>query len=150
MIAVELAARHPSLVGAIVAVDPGPLAITPDSRAGFEAFIAALEGPDSALARRGYVDGLFRPTDDPERRRRITDTMCSAPLHVATAAIRGVKDWNGVGALQLVTVPMLCLFAGPRTGGSNEPSRFSPSSRTSSSASPSAPDTSITWRCRSR
>ena len=122
MIGVELAARHPSVPGAIVAVDPGPLAMLPESRAVFEAFIAALEGPDSAAARRAYVDGMFLPTDDPARRRWITDMMCSAPLDVGIAVLRGVVEWNGVGALQLCNAPLLVLLS--ETGGSNDPARL--------------------------
>jgi pimeloyl-ACP methyl ester carboxylesterase len=122
MIGVELAARHPSIPRAIVAVDPGPLAITPESRAVFEAFIAALEGPVSATARRGYIDGMFMPHDNAERRQWITDTMCSAPLPIAIAALRGVLSWNGLGALRLLTVPMLVLLSA--TGGSNDPDRL--------------------------
>ena len=124
MIAVELAARHPSVPGAIVAVDPGPLAIQPESRAVFEALVAALEGPDASAALRGYVDRMFLATDEPERRRWITDTMASAPVDIAAAIIRGVIDWNGAGALQLCAVPLLVLTRAPTTGGSNDPARL--------------------------
>lgn len=122
MIGIELAARYPSIPNAIIAVDPGPLAITPESRATFEAFIAALEGRDSARARRDYVDGMFLPNEDSERRRWITDTMCAAPLDVAVAVLRGVVDWNGLGALRLMTAPLLVLLS--KTGGGNDPARL--------------------------
>lgn len=124
MIAVEIAARHPSLPGAIVAVDPGPLAIRSESRAVFEALVAALEGPDARAALRTYVDRMFRAIDDRDRRRWITDTMSSAPLDIAAAIIRGVIEWNGPGALQLCNVPLLVLMNGPSVGGSNEPGRL--------------------------
>jgi pimeloyl-ACP methyl ester carboxylesterase len=123
MIAVELAARHPSIPKAIVAVDPGPLAITAESRAVFEALISALEGPDSDRARRDYVGQMFLPNEDAERRRRITETMCAVPLDIALPVLRGVLTWNGLGALNLVTVPMLVLRCEP--GGDNDPSRLS-------------------------
>jgi len=122
MIGVELAARHPSVPRAIVAVDPGPLAMLPESRAVFEAFIAALEGPDSAAARRAYIDGMFLPSDDIERRRWITETMCSVPLEFALPVLRGVVEWNGVGALMLGEAPLLVLLS--ETGGSNDPARL--------------------------
>ena len=35
--------------------------------------------------------------------------MCAVPLPIATAIIRGVNAWNGVGALALCTVPTLLL-----------------------------------------
>jgi pimeloyl-ACP methyl ester carboxylesterase len=122
MIAIDMAARHPSLVGAVIAVDPGPIDMLPGTRALFEAFVAALEGPDSDAARRSYIDGMFLPGDATERRRWITDTMCSAPLPVALGVLRGVLTWNGVGAFKLCSAPALVLLC--ETGGSNDPSRL--------------------------
>ena len=122
MIGIELAARHPSLPRAIVAVDPGPIAILPESRAVFEEFIAALEGPDATAVREAFVDDMFVAGDDAERRRRITDTMCSVPLSIAVPVLRGALEWNGVGALRLGTAPLLVLLSG--TGGSNDPARL--------------------------
>jgi pimeloyl-ACP methyl ester carboxylesterase len=124
MIGVELGARHPSIPGAIIAVDPGPLAMRPEARAAFESLVDALEGPDARAALRTYVGGMFLPTDDAERRAWIVDTMSSAPLDVAAAIIRGVIEWNGAGALQLCPAPLLVLKAGPGPGGSNEPGRL--------------------------
>ena len=49
--------------------------------------------------------------------------MCSVPLPIAAAMIRGVAEWNGVGALALCEVPLLVLNP---TGRSNEPSRIRP------------------------
>jgi len=122
MMAIEMAARHPSLVGAVVAVDPGPIDILPATRALFEEFIAALEGPDGAAVRRAYVEDMFLATDDQEQRRRIVETMCSVPLELALPALRGVLDWNGVGALKLGDAPVLVISSG--TGGSNDPARL--------------------------
>jgi pimeloyl-ACP methyl ester carboxylesterase len=121
MVAVEVAARYPSLPRAIVADDPGPLAITPEGRAMFEAFVAALEGPDSDRVRRDYIGQMFVPQ---ERRHQewITDAMCSVPLPIALAQLRGVVTWNGVGALSLLTTPTLVLRCEP--GGSNDPLRL--------------------------
>jgi len=122
MVAVEVAGRYPSIPSAVVADDPGPLAITPESRVTFEAFIAALEGPDSDRARRDYIAGMFVRQDDPERCRWITEAMCSVPLPIALAQLRGVLTWNGLGALRLLTAPMLVLRC--ETGGDNDPTRL--------------------------
>lgn len=122
MIGIELAARHPSLPKAVVAVDPGPIAILPEDRALFEGFVAALEGPDARAVREAYIDGLFVTSDDAERRSRITETMCAIPLRVAVAVLRGVPGWNGVGALLLCEAPLLILLS--ETGGSNDPARL--------------------------
>jgi len=112
MIGVEMAARHPSLVGAVVAVDPGPLAILPESRATFEALIANMQGPDGEAVRREFVSGMFLPADDPDRKRRIIDAMCSAPTEIAIPYLRGVIEWNGAGALHLCATPLLVVVLG--------------------------------------
>ena len=126
MIALELGARYPSLPAAVVAVDPGPIGMTPDTRSEFEAFLTQMEGPDGEAVRRAWIDseGMFLATDDPARRRSIVETMCAVPLGVAAQVIRGVNSWNGVGALLLCQVPILVLLAG--TGGSNDPARLLP------------------------
>lgn len=122
MIAIELAARHPSLAGAVVAVDPGPIDPLPQIRQVFEDLIAQLEGPDSDAARRAYVESTFSDSDDVDRRRHIVETMCSVPRHIAAAGLRGVLAWNGVGAFLTATAPMLVLRSRP--GGSNDPARL--------------------------
>lgn len=122
MIAIELAARHPSLPLAIAAVDPGPIGIQPASIAVFEQLIAELEGPEPRRFQRAFVDGMFLPTDDVEIRRRITDAMCSAPLGPAIAMVRGVVRWDGLEALRLCSAPLLVLLS--ETDGSNPPERL--------------------------
>ncbi|HKY51675.1 MAG TPA: alpha/beta hydrolase [Candidatus Limnocylindria bacterium] len=122
MIAIELAAREPSLVGAVVSVDPGPIDPLPSIVQVFEALIAQLEGPDSEAARLAYVEALFLPTDDPHLRRRVVETMCSVPASIAVAVLRGVVAWNGVGAFTAVNAPTLILRSRP--GGSNDPTRL--------------------------
>jgi pimeloyl-ACP methyl ester carboxylesterase len=122
MIALELAARYPSLPTAIVADDPGPIDPLPRALKVFEGLVAQLEQPEGDAVRRAYVEDLFLPTDDPDRRRWITETMCSVPQRVAVAVIRNVIAWNGVGALLLCKVPILVLSSGP--GGSNAPERL--------------------------
>ena len=124
MIGIDLAARYPDLPGAIVAVDPGPIDPKPEARDRFGALLAKLESDDGAAARRTYIEGLFLPSDDPDRKRWILDAMCSPPLRVAAAVIRGVISWNGVEALQRCRVPLLILLS--QLGGSNDPSRLLP------------------------
>lgn len=122
MIAIELAARYPSLPKAIVAVDPGPIDPLPRTRSVFEGFIAQLEGPDGEAVRRTWIESDFLATDDADRKRWIVERMCSVPLDVAVAMLRGVIGWNGVGALALCGAPLLVILSSP--GGSNDPSRL--------------------------
>lgn len=122
MIGIELAARHPSLAGPVVAVDPGPIDPLPQTRRIFEALIEQLEGPDSDAALKAYVETMFLTTDDPQRRDHIVETMCLAPRHAAIAVLRGVLSWNGVGAFMTAKAPLLVLRSRP--GGSNDPARL--------------------------
>lgn len=122
MIAIEIAARYPYLLGGVVAVDPGPIDPLPQARSAFEALVAQLEGPGWEAARRAYIEGLFLATDDADRGRWIVERMCAVPQGVALAVLRGVLTWNGVAALLLCKVPLLVLLS--RTGGSNDPARL--------------------------
>ena len=124
MIAIELAARHPSVPLAVVADDPGPINPLPETQRFYEGFAAELEGPGGEDVRRQFVEESFLTTDDADRRRRIVETMCAVPLNVAAAGIRGVTEWNGVAALAMCNVPLLVL--GSRPGGSNDPARLLP------------------------
>jgi len=122
MIGLELAARHPSIPEAIVAVDPGAIDLLARARSTYTGLASQLEGPHGDDVRRSYIEGMFLETDDVDRSRRIVEVMCSVPLSVAGAGIRGVVDWNGVGALLLCNVPVLVVLA--QTGGSNDPARL--------------------------
>ena len=107
MIAVELGARYPSLPSALILVDPGPIDPLPESVAFFAAAPDQLAGPAGGEVRRLWVEDMG--ARDEELARRIADLMSSVPLPIATAMIRGIKGWNGVGALGLCAVPILLL-----------------------------------------
>jgi pimeloyl-ACP methyl ester carboxylesterase len=124
MIAVELAARHPSVPSAIVADDPGPINPLPETRRIYEAFAMELEGPDGEAVRRAWVEDGVGTTAGAEQRQWIVETMCSVPLSVAAAGIRGLVAWNGAGALALCTLPLLVLSSEPDE--SNSPARLRP------------------------
>lgn len=110
MIVVELAARHPFVPRALVLVDPGPIDPLPSSIAFFRSFVAQLEGPSGEQVRRIFI-GDMGARDD-ELARWIVEMMCAVPLPIATAVMRGLTAWNGVGAMGLCTVPTLLLRAG--------------------------------------
>ncbi len=109
MIGVELAARHPSLARALVLVDPGPIDPLPETIKLFSSFAEQLAGPSGEDVRRLYVQDMG--ARDKDLARWIVDEMCAVPLPIATAVIRGVTAWNGVGALALCTIPTLLLRA---------------------------------------
>ena len=122
MIAIELAARYPSLPAAVVADDPGAIDPLPVAPKVYEGLATQIEGPDGDMVRRAYIEGMFLASEDIDRRRWIADTMCSVPPSIAAAVLRGVVAWNGVGALLLCNVPVLVLLSD--SGGSNAPDRL--------------------------
>lgn len=124
MVAIELAARHPSVSLAIVADDPGPINWLPETRRIFEDFERDLDGPDGEAFRRAWVEAGTGTTLDADTSRWIVETMCAVPLSLAAACIRGVNEWNGVAALALCEQPLLVLLS--ETGGSNEAARLLP------------------------
>ena len=107
MIAVELAARHPSVPCGLVLVDPGPIDPLPETVKLFSSLAEQMEGPSGEDVRRLYVQDMG--TRDEELARWIVDMMCTVSLPIAIAVIRGVTEWNGVGALALCAVPTLLL-----------------------------------------
>ena len=109
MIAVELAARHPSVPRALVLVDPGPIDPLPETAKLFSSFAEQLDGPSGEDVRRLYVQDMG--ARDADLARWIVELMCATPLPIATTVIRGVVAWNGVGALRLCAVPTLLLRA---------------------------------------
>jgi pimeloyl-ACP methyl ester carboxylesterase len=109
MIAVELAARYPSLPSALVLVDPGPIDPPPETVEFFRGFAEQLAGPDGEEIRREYVQDMG--ARDEERARWIVDHMCAVPQAVAAAVVRGVSEWNGRGLFARCLLPVLLIRA---------------------------------------
>jgi pimeloyl-ACP methyl ester carboxylesterase len=109
MIAVEVAARHPSVPFALVLVDPGPIDMLPETAEFFRGFAEELSGPNGEHVRRLYVQDMG--ARDEALAQWITELMCKVPLPIATAVIRGVYAWDGVSALKQCNVPTLLLRA---------------------------------------
>jgi pimeloyl-ACP methyl ester carboxylesterase len=122
MVAIELAARHPSVPLAVVADDPGPINPLPETARIYEGFADEMAGPSGEAVRRAWVEGIPGATADDELRATIVETMCAVPLGIAAAVIRDLRMWNGAAALALCEVPLLLLLS--YVGGSNDPSRL--------------------------
>lgn len=109
----QLGAAYPDRVAAIVMVDPAPLAFPPELRAGIEGLVAAIENGNREPQRQFIEGNLFLPTSDKSLVKRVADTMCAAPGHVAVAAMKGILAFDGVAAAARCTVPALHLAATP-------------------------------------
>jgi pimeloyl-ACP methyl ester carboxylesterase len=109
VIAMELAARYPEMLAAVVLLE-APIVVPPDRRALVEQLIPVLWSAGYREAQRGLVEGaLFAPTDDPLRKARIVEAMCSAPQHVLASAYEHTFTWDGAAAAQACRVPVLNL-----------------------------------------
>ena len=88
MIAIELAARHPSIPRAVVADDPGPVFPTDVASRVYSGFAEELAGPSGEEVRRTWVVEGVGSTASDELRRKIVETM--AHLLRSSARIEGV------------------------------------------------------------
>lgn len=115
-IALELAARSPDLPSAIVAVD-SPIVPPQALLDGVRPLVDALASPGYREASREFVSNmLFLPTDNPQRKARIVESMTAAPQHVMASAFRQIFEWDSESAAKACTVPVLNLCAaGPLT-----------------------------------
>ena len=110
-IALVLAAHHPELPAAVALIDSSILP-SRERRDASLAHVERLRGPDYREAQRRYVgEGMFLPTDDPERKAHILDQMSSAPRHVMASALQDsfANDWSD--AIAACRVPTLYVNA---------------------------------------
>ena len=109
----QLGASYPDRVAGIVMVDPAPLTFAPELEAGIEGMIAAIEAGDRSPQRQFIEGHLFLPTSDKALVKRVADTMCGAPAHVAAAAMKGILGFDGVAVAARCKVPALHIAATP-------------------------------------
>jgi pimeloyl-ACP methyl ester carboxylesterase len=111
VIAFEMAARHPDLVGAVVAID-SPL-VPPEALASqIPAFVEGLKSPAYQDASRNFVSNmLFLPTDDPERKAQIVEHMSSAPQYVMYSAMESIFACDTAGSTAGCRAPALLINA---------------------------------------
>jgi pimeloyl-ACP methyl ester carboxylesterase len=114
MVALALARRAPELVAAIVMIDPPPL-----NREVWAAFatelIPSLQAVDDPAARRRFVEQMFLPTDDADRREQIIEIMCAVPNDVAIPLIEAMATFDSSAALRECAVPLLTIGAATPT-----------------------------------
>jgi len=107
----QLAASHPHCVAAIVMVEPGPFALPPDARAGFEAIAGAIEAGNQEPRREFIRSHLFLPTSDPMFVENVLGKLMEAPSHFAASALRGIAAFDGPAVAADCKVPTLHLAA---------------------------------------
>ena len=111
VIAFEMAARHPELVGAVVAID-SPLVPPAELASAIAGFVEGLKSPAYQDATRGFVNNmLFLPTDDAERRDRIADQMAGAHQHVMASAMECIFSCDTAASAAGCQAPALLINA---------------------------------------
>jgi pimeloyl-ACP methyl ester carboxylesterase len=111
VIAFELAARHPDLPSAVVAVD-APIAAPQAIRDALAGLAAGVKTPNYRQVSQDFVtNALFLPNDDPVLKARIVAGMSSAPQHVMVSAMEQMIACDTEAASAGVKVPAFVLNA---------------------------------------
>ena len=87
-------------------------------RSFFARLLPGFEGPDPGTARRGFVEQMFLPTDDADRRARIVKTMCAVPDYVAIATTKAMAAFDAAAILRGCNVPVVVISSAVPTNGS--------------------------------
>jgi pimeloyl-ACP methyl ester carboxylesterase len=115
IVAFDVAARYPDLLGAIAMLDAA-IVLPTAARAAIPAFLERLQGPDYADALRSFVGSIFfLPSDNSVRKIRILEQMATTPQHVMAGAYQGLGDYAADEARNRIVVPAVYIAA-------NEPS----------------------------
>jgi pimeloyl-ACP methyl ester carboxylesterase len=110
-VALVAAGRHPALVRAIALCDPAVF-LPEESEPLRRQLVAGLATPHWRETARAFIEQyLFIESDDPERRRWITERMCSTPQHVLHSAFRHLVALDSAQAAAACRVPVLCIGA---------------------------------------
>jgi pimeloyl-ACP methyl ester carboxylesterase len=117
MVALAMTRHAPELVSAVIMVDPPPL--SQEVWKGFAGeLLPTFRGPDAAAGRRQFVEQMFLPTDDADRRARIVKSMCAVPNDVAIGMVEAMAAFDAVPILRSCEVPVLTIASAVPTNGS--------------------------------
>jgi pimeloyl-ACP methyl ester carboxylesterase len=113
VIALQLAAEHPDVPGAIVMVDGGTRTMVPPPPGGdpLLALADVMRHADDLTPVRETIGAMFLPTSDPELRAWITEAMLATPRHVIASAWEQLRKVDGASAARACTVPVLYVNA---------------------------------------
>ncbi len=108
VIALDLAARYPTLPRAVVALD-APIVPPPALKEYIRPFVAQLRTDGYMEPLQKFISGMFLPTDDADRKQRIVERMMSAPRHVLASAMEKLVDYDSDQAAAACKVPLLTI-----------------------------------------
>jgi pimeloyl-ACP methyl ester carboxylesterase len=105
VIALEILRPRPRLIAAIVALD-SPMIMPPRTIDRLRTATAPLAGADFQAAARGFMNGMFLPTDDAARKARIVKAMSARPRHVLASAFQELLACPSAAAATASPVPI--------------------------------------------
>lgn len=110
-IGLEVAARHPTLLSALILLD-APLFAPPPVRAAFAEVLAGLRSPAYREVIAGVCDRMiFLPTDDRQRRERLHARMLETPQSVLAATWEAFLAHDPAPAAARAKLPLLAVQA---------------------------------------
>jgi pimeloyl-ACP methyl ester carboxylesterase len=111
-IALDLAARHPSLVLGIVMLEA--LVVTPPPIIdGFRPVLEGLRGPQYAGVMRQFQGQLFGPHFDAREKEALLDRFCASEKEPMISALEHVLSYDSASAAKACKVPALYVATGP-------------------------------------
>lgn len=125
MVALALSRTAPELVSAVVMIDPPPLSREVWKELAGQ-LLPSLQGSDAASGRRQFVDQMFLPADDADRRAQMTETMCSTPNEVAIQLVHAMAEFESTAALRACVVPVLAIGSAVPSNDSSFLKRVNP------------------------
>ncbi len=112
VVALQLAADHPDLSGAIVLLD-APLLSSEEFLSSVQPLIDAMKTPAYKEATRAFESQFIGFDDDPEQAERLLDDMCADEQHVMASALEHVFSADTADAAARCKVPVLYVSSGP-------------------------------------
>lgn len=108
-IGLELAARFPELLGALIILD-APFLPPPEVQTNFRQMLEGLRSPAYREVLRQIADALiFLPTDNPERKADLVEALCAVPQHVLVSTWENFLEHDTAAAAAACQVPTLYL-----------------------------------------
>jgi pimeloyl-ACP methyl ester carboxylesterase len=113
-VAMELAARYPERVAAVVAIDSSLLPTEAARKLVLSELVPGLRGPDyRAVMRRFLEETMFLPADDRELLKHVADQMASAPQYVMTTAAEDMFTRDAAAVAAACRAPLLFITEDP-------------------------------------
>jgi pimeloyl-ACP methyl ester carboxylesterase len=114
--------RHPELVPAGVLVDSPFPPIPAGNQQRLAPAIEALAKPDYLSFATKYIEGMFSPLDDPDRKAAIMTGMLTTPQHVMLSSLQSNANTDTAAIAKQLKQPLLVISAGHMTF--SDPSRL--------------------------